>query len=254
MKCSQCGADFDEQLSQCPYCGALNYSGAERQYFDHLHDLNQEMAEMGDDSEESYTAGIKKGTRIFLTVFIALGIVAAVVIILVVTYARISAKKDSELYHANMQWKREYYSQLDELYDAGKYDEILTFLDEHVNDKGYYPYVWEHLDFINIYNHYYNFQIDTPYFDDENLVYKTLTLYDILSLESVDLEAAIDLTDEETEQIQQWKSEAHTFLTDHMKLSEADIETLKSETLDPDYHYPSYSQCEKYIKKHYKGK
>ena len=165
MKCSQCGADFDEQLSQCPYCGALNYSGAERQYFDHLHDLNQEMAEMGDDSEESYTSGIKKGTKIFLTIFIALGIVAATAIMLMVAYAKISTKRDNEAYHANMQWKREYYSQLDELYDAGQYDKILTFLDVHVNDEGYYPYEWDHLDFINIYNHYHNFQIDTPYFE-----------------------------------------------------------------------------------------
>ena len=107
---------------------------------------------------------------------------------------------------------------------------------------------------LNIYNHYHNFQIDTQYFDDEELIYKTLTLYDILCIESVELASAIDLTDEEIEQIQQWKSEVHTFLTDHMKLTEADIETLKEETLDPDYHYPSYSQCEKYIKKHYKGK
>ena len=54
MKCENCGAEFDAKESKCPYCGALNLSGAEEQYMNHLEEMNRSFAEMADDSQEEY--------------------------------------------------------------------------------------------------------------------------------------------------------------------------------------------------------
>ena len=148
MKCKHCSAEFDDNLPQCPYCGALNYTGAEQEYFEHLHDLNDEMADMSDDSKETFQSGFKKSMTIAASIIGVAILVIGLLVGLYFLYYNYSSKKSEEEYLASRTWKNTYYEELDTLYAQNDYDAILLFLSEHVNDKGYFPYEWEHLDLI----------------------------------------------------------------------------------------------------------
>ena len=159
--------------------------------------------------------------------------------------------KNEEAYHASRIWKNTYYEELDAMYAQGNYDEILRFLNDHVDDKGYYPYEWEHLDFIQAYEKYQNYLEDSASFDSNNLTYMYWTLYDILYMQTIVDQPYLVYTEEELAQISEWKTETYAFLTDHMGMTESEIEEMKKETLSDDYTYPIADKCKKYIKKRY---
>ncbi len=46
--CPSCGAKFNKNLSQCPYCGNSNYYGQEKSYMKGLAGLRQRLAELAD--------------------------------------------------------------------------------------------------------------------------------------------------------------------------------------------------------------
>ena len=45
--CSSCGAEFEDTLPKCPYCGSLNYKGAEAEYLGKLESMRQDMHDIG---------------------------------------------------------------------------------------------------------------------------------------------------------------------------------------------------------------
>lgn len=251
MKCKQCSAEFDDNLSQCPYCGALNYTGAEQEYFQHLHSINDEMADMSDDSKETYQSGFKKSMTVALGIICGLIILIGLLIGLLFLYGNYCDKKSEEEYLAARIWKNTYYEELDTLYAQEDYDAIVHFLNDHVEDKGYYPYEWEHLDFIQAYEKYQLFLEESPDFDTNDLTSMYWTLYDILCIQTIGDQPYLVYTEEELEQIEEWKVETYAFLTDHMGMTESEIEEMKKETLSDDYAYPIASKCKKYIKKRY---
>lgn len=251
MKCKQCSAEFDDSLPQCPYCGALNYTGAEQEYFEHLHNLNNEMGELSDDSEETYKSGFRKSITIAVGIIGGLIILIGLLIGLFLLYRNYSDKKSEEEYQASRIWKNTYYEELDAMYAQEDYDEISQFLNDHIDDKGYYPYEWEHLDFIQAYAGYQNFLEDSANFDTNNLTNMYWTLYDILYMQTIVDQPYLVFTDAERAQILEWKAETYAFLTNHMGMTESEIEEMKKETLSDDYTYPIADKCRKYIKKRY---
>ena len=44
--CSSCGAEFEDTLPKCPYCGSLNYKGAEAEYLGKLESMRQDMQQL----------------------------------------------------------------------------------------------------------------------------------------------------------------------------------------------------------------
>ena len=65
--CSSCGAEFEDTLPKCPYCGSLNYKGAEAEYLGKLESMRQDMQQLEQVPE-------KELQMIFLTVVSAIQI------------------------------------------------------------------------------------------------------------------------------------------------------------------------------------
>lgn len=83
VECNSCGARFHEDLAKCPYCGNLNYSGAEKEYMDKLKDIQLDMRYLKETPEEQIEEEIKKQKkRIKRTVIITTIIVIIVCIAL----------------------------------------------------------------------------------------------------------------------------------------------------------------------------
>lgn len=91
IRCRSCGAEFDDSLAACPYCGAENEKGAEKEYMDKLDDIHDDMSELSDDGIEQAAATTKKTGKI-------IAIAAIVTVLLVVDIAVLGimskAKKD----------------------------------------------------------------------------------------------------------------------------------------------------------------
>lgn len=135
MKCENCGAEFDAKESKCPYCGALNLSGAEEQYMNHLEEMNRSFAEMADDSQEEYRyTFLSQGKKI--------GKILAMILVISLVFAGIfffieKASPYDDDYFAGQEkkrllWKNEYSKVLETMCQEGKTAEIDTYCEETI--------------------------------------------------------------------------------------------------------------------------
>ena len=52
IHCKSCGAEFEENLAKCPYCGTLNYKGAEQEYLNKLKNIQEDMEDLQEVPED----------------------------------------------------------------------------------------------------------------------------------------------------------------------------------------------------------
>lgn len=251
ITCKECGADFDEYLSECPFCGALNYTGAEEQYLEHLEDIQDDLSDMADASAGDYHASLKRSARIMLTTFccliLAAGLFAGIFFLI---RSRTDSADSSEMQKAQLLWRNRYLDTLDEMYASGNYDGIVTFLDEHAGDEGYSPYSWEHLDFIEIYISYQTFLAERENLDQTDLDAMTWCLYDAASVDYAATQDFYSYTAEELVILGEWQEETAAFYRETLGLSDEEIVRMKSEIVsDDELAIPTSKACKKYLKK-----
>lgn len=56
LYCENCHAPIPEESAKCPYCGAFNAPGGERQYMEQLYGLKEDAAYRGEVKELLHTA------------------------------------------------------------------------------------------------------------------------------------------------------------------------------------------------------
>lgn len=252
MICKECGAKFDVHKPACPYCGALNYIGAEKEYMEHLKDIENDLSEMSDDSKEAYHATIKKSTLIIITTlcisFLFLILIAGIFYL----HSSHSDKKESDLARAQLLWREQYFDDLDRLYEAGDYDGILDFYDEHINDEGFSPYSWEHCDFIEVYDFYTQFLTESASLDMTSLDDMTWCLYDAAQVDYSTTQDFLTYTDEELALIQSWQKETHRFYQEVLGLSDSEIDEMWSViTSDDSLSIPTSRGCKRFLEKYF---
>ena len=62
--CSSCGAEFEDILPKCPYCGSLNYKGAEAEYLGKLESMRQDMQQLEQVPEKELKKKLKKKQKL----------------------------------------------------------------------------------------------------------------------------------------------------------------------------------------------
>ena len=58
--CDSCGAEFSNDEPKCPYCGTMNYDGAEKEYFEKLENVRSDMEDLKTVSAEETKKEFKK--------------------------------------------------------------------------------------------------------------------------------------------------------------------------------------------------
>ena len=155
LHCEICHATIPADSAKCPYCGALNAVGGEKQYMEHLFDLKEDVKELKDVPLQTYKQELKKSSRIIKRTLFICSIVALLAIgLFLITdrfrYARMSAAEQKE----QLLWEKENFPKLDALYAAGDYDGILEFENTYCADSNYSLYNWEHYNLISSYRWY----------------------------------------------------------------------------------------------------
>jgi len=57
--CDSCGAEFSNDEPKCPYCGTMNYDGAEKEYFEKLENVRSDMEDLKTVSAEETKKSLK---------------------------------------------------------------------------------------------------------------------------------------------------------------------------------------------------
>lgn len=155
MICKNCGAQFDDNLPKCPYCGQFSYAGAEKEYFDRLEDMKEDLQELHETVPEMYTGEIKSQAKdVRKILLIVLAIVAALALLLFGGSFLMDSLYEGDA-KAELLFTKEAYPIADEYYAAGDYDGLLKFFQSSVaeNENASF-YDWEHYAFLICYENY----------------------------------------------------------------------------------------------------
>lgn len=147
IRCRSCGAEFEDSLASCPYCGAVNEKGAEKEYMDKLDDIHEHLSDLSDDGIEQAADTTKKTGKI-ITVAVIIAVIAVIVIGIFGMISKAARKKDIR---QKAIWQSQNYKTFDELYDSGDYDKLFAEIESHQDDKGFTMASWGHYDFYDTY-------------------------------------------------------------------------------------------------------
>ena len=64
MICKNCGAHFEDNLPECPYCGEFHYAGAQKEYMGKLENLKENLDDLHETVPEMYTKEFNPETTI----------------------------------------------------------------------------------------------------------------------------------------------------------------------------------------------
>ena len=142
---------IDPHEPKCPYCEYINPAGAQEQYMQKLEQHRLKLDNVDEEAAELYhTEMKKKGRRLALPI----GITAAVMILGVIFFAlkdrffKPSYERSPEEEIKEIAWQKENFPKLDELYEAGKYDELLDLYSKFSLESPYHDlWNWPHFSF-----------------------------------------------------------------------------------------------------------
>ena len=252
-KCPNCGADMDINEPKCPHCGYINETGAEARYMEKLDDVRQRLDTVDEEAAAEYGKGYKKIVRIII-ITVAVMIVLTILGVFAyryldrVVYDTGNASAEEAL--KEMSWQKEYYARFDELYDAGKYDELvgLFYSDETVDHT-----LWEykHYRFANLYFTYVNTRrklndVDKNGWDKAtatSVMLDTFTYYYELYKTGYD-----KLDEEEMANLEPAREYMVSVVHDRLGYTDADMEALRDKVLN-EYGNIDYDKCEDVVKK-----
>ena len=142
ITCPSCGAQFEDTLAACPYCGTMYYPAAEKEYMSRMEGLRGDVGELKELPREETKKHLKSRIRFVWTVLILIAAAAAVIGGLLLRERHREARKTEEEYH----WIRENIPALDELYENGQYDEMADLYASWSRDSK--PvWSWKHSEF-----------------------------------------------------------------------------------------------------------
>ena len=230
--CGSCGAEFEDTLPKCPYCGTMNYKGAEQEYMEKLSDIREDLEDLEEVPKEEVKKEIRRQGHFLRKILVAVGLVVVALASLFYWLSRRDERDSKQDYL----WKQENFPYMEELYEAGQYEELVAvYLDASDEDKPVWE--WEHAEFC--------------------LEYVSVLLVE----DWREAEAAGELTDRADYAAFLFEESAVLGIPSNEELSEEEkeilapfVETVRKEyesrwNLDPEEYerFASYEECETYI-------
>lgn len=167
--CESCGAEFSDVLPKCPYCGTMNYKGAEAAYMEKLNSVREDLADLEEVPQKTAKAALKKHANLLKAVLITAGAVIA----LAVVVGGIQRYMDTRRIKEEMYWRLENYPIMSNLYDRGEYQKAYEYYRDNY-EKGGDMYTWIHADFCE----YYGYLLEMKQLLEEEAATGMLTEYE----------------------------------------------------------------------------
>lgn len=247
--CPHCAAEYLDTLPQCPYCGTMNYQGAEAEYLNKLEDVRESLENLGEVPLEETKKELKRQGRFLKKLLLGLGISALLAAGLLLWMGR-EPKRDVQ---ADYLWKKENFPIFDQLYGEEAYEELA---DRYMSAlEGEQPFWdWEHAEFTSLL--WDLFLVDTIL--DAEAQGQELSPYDYESLlyygwkiQGAYVEDV--LTADELERIEPYMERLRADFEARWDFTEEERAAFEREA-QANFGYVSYDFCEKYVKSWLKEK
>lgn len=244
--CRFCGGEYDEMEPKCPYCDSTNYQGAEAEYFEKLEEVRSDMEELEEIPQEETERVFRKQGRFLVRTFLIIGGIF-LLFALVVLWSDSRYKEDVR---ADYLWKEKNFPYMNELYEQGKYEELIAFyFDDSNADAPVWD--WEHSEFCETYDElgWLNWYLGKEQEGEQ------LTKDDYVSILYYELDLmALSMRDADEQTLAYYAEDIEAVRADfeeRFQMSEEDYKQFMSR-MEHNGGWIGYTECEDYIKTWYK--
>jgi hypothetical protein len=238
LVCPNCGGDVSADDARCPYCGALNPSGAEKAYMDTLEDLKDDTDRIAEDVEDDIEEDLKSNTR-----WIAI-LVAVVIALIAVAFVAVQCsessdeKRELQSYQARESFREQYFQEFDRLYEAGDDDALSAYVWSLMDEPGFDAlYSWEHANYLQMHDDWealnvFKAQIDAESPSIDDYAWATSVAIRLARLDADGKRNAGMLSQEEKERAEEYHAYAWRFLEDMLQMSPEEVEAFAASVED----------------------
>lgn len=248
--CGNCGAEFEKDSPKCPYCGAINETGAEKAYLKDLYEMKEELNELGDMPKQHYRRETVKAWKKVLL------ILAAVLVLVLLILGGLKWAEKHFSYNRKVStkeqllWEKENFPQFDIWYEEGNYEAIAEELWKEEN-AGYDLWEWEHYYFITAYDTHRYCMEERDYLTDPDTANKNTSKYFLGEvMYFLFFLRQADYTQEEWNLVQEWREDMELILYEDMKFTEKEVQELYGQINEDGF--LNYDKCDKYAEKIWK--
>ena len=247
LVCLEKDLDAEEVKLKCPYCGSLNYKGAEAEYLGKLEGMRQDMQQLEQVPERELKVKIRKKRRFVVRVLTILAVLAAAFAAIMFLRGRYIEQRDAK---ADYQWQKENFPILDRLYQEKDLEALMDFYEQAIEENRTIDR-WEHS---GIFRWLMSCRDAREYLALEqsgetlNEYQQALLLDDYWMMRGMDYSEII-LTEKDKEYIRPYVEETLNSMEGRYTFT-AEEEKQFTDTLRNNYGYPNYDDCKEYIKNH----
>ncbi len=250
VNCTNCNATFNELEPKCPYCGSLNYKGADLEYHETLDELLGDLNELPEQQVDNYKESIVSSTKkTGKYLFISIIITTIVLIVVYAVFSKLNNRYDTD---DVLDWRLENYVIVNQLYEDKKYDELVEFnnnITEKEYDQGFNLFDWEYYDFLSCYR--------GNIYSEEIIEYagiEELSTDDLIILVEYHLEYLmyIEKNEEHTSElklIETYLNQSKEYLMNKENLSDESIQEIYELAVDVEYDHISALSIDVYLSK-----
>lgn len=245
--CPDCAAEYEETLPKCPYCGRMNYKGAEIAYLNKLEDVRDDMEALGEIPQQAVKAELKKQGHLVRKIIII--IVCVLMALCALVYVRLHPGTSKVSEKEQFLWQSENFPKFDAMYAAGEYQELADVLQKELQGD-YSIWDYQHRAFAFVYDNISDAKMAMQMIDsgeDTSRDMYTTLLYNQMDF-MVQWGRKGQLSERERAIIEPLKDVIVEDFQTRWQMSDEEYQDLLKKA-EENYHVMPYDEAEKYVKK-----
>lgn len=248
--CPNCGGSFDESEPKCPYCGVINEAGAENEYNEKIENIRQRLDYVDDEAKNEYRHQIAIFFKTFgICLIVILGIMALFYAgrMLIFGGSHHAKRAEAVKYMNDLATFNEYEKSWEELYQAGRFEELAKCYDVQIKEVSEYEYEYFRRDFVRVYGYFLQFdEACEEYLESESEYRYTSVLLDFLGCNYyVKNDKYANLSDDDRIALLKLWDGAYERTCEVLSIG---FDELDAAIDDAGENYPTYSKCQDFAK------
>lgn len=245
--CPNCGADFAVDEPRCPYCDALNPSGAEKAYMNELAEINDDVSELPDDAQESFEESLRSNTRRTVTIIVAIAAALAAMFLTFNCIGEAQERHAVQGFQARESFRSQHFDEFDRLYEAGDDDALSEHVWSLINEPGFDAlYSWKHIGLLQAHDAWEALRstenrIAAGQCKLDDYVWSVSLAMRLARFDKNDYDLAAALSPEDEKRAADYRAYGKQFLHDVLQMNDDEIAAFAEKSKDSD----GYIQKEK---------
>ena len=238
--CPNCGAGFSADDVRCPYCGALNPSGAEEAYMDALEDIEDETSKLIGTTQGKLLSSLQSSTKRTIAIVILVVVVLGGLFALFNCMGAHDERRAIQEYQARETFRTNYFDEFDRLYEAGDDDALSNYVWNLIDDPGFEAfYSWEHAGFLEVHDGWETLKsmegdIAAGTCGIDDYTWAVSLAYRMAGLDVNGSSLMGTLSPEEEERAADYRAYAREFLRNTLRMNDEEVAAFAKQVTDED--------------------